>query len=301
MELSIQNGDFERFKTGMDTAEKYGNTDLFSKIGMQSESEMLVKYSLNTGDLSPDEVKALRAYEVFESRGTDLSELHSFGLLEDEQLIVKYDLKEVDTDTLNKNRSFEFLTHNDIDESVIKRTGVLRDQDIISKYSFLDNGTDKSVLNFYRKAEYYTSKGDNIANIKVGDWIKETDIQLSLEERIIVREAQDLSVADFLEFSGKEKGIHSSPEVGKAVQKAQTKIKVMKGLRKFETYSNVAMTAIFVVQTACFIVDLVDDYKKGDVTSREAAKKVTEYVGGLVGGITNIALMEVKKGIGKEH
>ncbi|WP_303799673.1 calcium-binding protein, partial [Ruminococcus flavefaciens] len=197
MEFSVKNGDFERFKTSMDLAEKYGDSDLFAKIGMQSESEMLAKYNLKPGDLSSEEVRKLRAFEVFESRGADLSELHSHGLLTDEQLIAKYDLKAADSDMLYKYRSFEFLTHNDIDESVIKQTGVLRDKDIMTKYSFLDDGTDKSVLNFYREAEFKISKGENPADILTGSKWKDTYVHYDADGKFLGIEN------DHFKFSGK--------------------------------------------------------------------------------------------------
>jgi len=274
----------ERFKAVQDwTVSDMNSTRVFfdangNKIGQTFGGSSL---DLRVSDIVPDDY-------LFE---TTLQETKKF--INEADLKSKYSfLNDLSGDEYyrakNKFTVYDYLESIGADSPTIEKTGILSDSTIRNKYGLIEGVGDKEIINFYRKAEYYSSQGKDVANIKVGDWIKETDIQLSLEERIIAREAKDLSVDDFLKFSEKEKGMYSSPEVGKSIKKAQTKIKVMKGLRTFEKTANFALAAVFIYETANFIVDVTDAYEKGEINSHEFAEIVTEYVGGIAGAMCAI-------------
>lgn len=251
-----------------------------------SESDLKAKYSF-LNDL-PEKAyytakSKLTVYEYLESIGADESIIQKLGIKSNAELTLKYGVNE--NEILNAYRSYDYLTSTGADPDVVKKTGVMNDTDLRNKYGCITQSGDKELLNFYRKAEFLASKGHDLTDVKVGDWLKETDVPFTIEDRIIMKEAKNTTVADFLEFVKNEKDIHSAPDIGKAIQKAQTKIRIINGLRKFVKGANATLTVISIYETAKFIVDIVNDYEDGKITSREVAKKVTTYAGGFLGGL----------------
>ena len=280
--IILKMDDFPDISIGNTTATTY--IIYGEELGLLNDTEIYSIFSL-PDSVDKATVNKFREYNYILENGGDADKIKALNFMTNEELTLKYGVDINEKELLNACRSYDYLTSTGADPDVIKKTGIMNDTDLRNKYGCVAQSGDKELLNFYRKAEFFESKGYDLTEVKVGDWLKETDVPFTIEDRIIMKEAKNTTVADFLEFAKNEKDIYSAPDIGKVLQKAQTKIRIINGLRKFAKGTDVALTVVSIYETAKFIVDIVRDYEEGKITSREVAKEVTTYAGGFLGGL----------------